>query len=163
MLSDESIVLNKVAQDIIPMDEAIQWFESRPLVEQKELLNLLRFFLDQSHPTEETLKMAIQNLSIKQTATPVVLFKTYPYNIAIQKVVELPDYELRESFITLLTIFRYSDTERRHTRCKNECDHEWHNLERRTKRYFFDLNAIIRLFRKTMRTIRLKKAMRSRS
>ena len=61
--------------------------------------------------------------------TPVVLLKTLTLKNAINKIENLPDSELRKSFIILLTIFKMADSYRREIICKNACSHEWHNLD----------------------------------
>ncbi|MCT4665302.1 MAG: DUF5958 family protein [Flavobacteriales bacterium] len=72
---------------------------------------------------------AIKIAPIKETMTPVVLFKTHAFKIATNKTVDLPDSELRKSFIIMLSIFKTADTFRRETECRNGCDHEWHNIK----------------------------------
>lgn len=85
-------------------------------------------FMEQSHPSNELIVKAIESAPIKKTMTPVVLFKTQNFKEAINKIVDLPDSELRKSIVIMLSIFKTADTHRRVTYCKNGCSHYWHNI-----------------------------------
>jgi hypothetical protein len=60
--------------------------------------------------------------------TPIVILKTNNFKIALSKILKLPEDEYRKAFITLITIYKESDTYRRNSWCKDGCSHEWHNL-----------------------------------
>ncbi|MFX7257706.1 DUF5958 family protein [Acinetobacter baumannii] len=47
----------------------------------------------------------------------------------MNKLEELPKSEQHKTIISLLWIFKETDTQRRKTECKNGCEHEWHNIE----------------------------------
>ncbi|WP_289056225.1 DUF5958 family protein [Carboxylicivirga marina] len=127
-MTDIEININKYAQNKLTDFEIMNWFDKFDLIGQKEIRDKLIMCLQQSHPTDEMISIAIQSAQIKNTMTPVVLFKTQPFKIAINKIENLPDSELRKSLITMLSIFKTADTFRRETDCKNGCTHEWHNL-----------------------------------
>ncbi|MFN0256252.1 DUF5958 family protein [Pedobacter ureilyticus] len=48
---------------------------------------------------------------------------------AFAKLQKLPDSERNKVIISLLWIFKQTDTERQNTECKMGCGHEWHNIE----------------------------------
>ena len=124
--------MNKVAQGKLTLEEGLHWFKTLGPSEYRGILLELRFYLEQADPSQELINESITIVPLKPTMTPIVLFKTYPFKIAIAKVCELPDPELEKSFITLLTLFKAADTYRRIHFCKNQCTHEWHNLAEKT-------------------------------
>ncbi|PKQ60317.1 hypothetical protein BZG02_19900 [Labilibaculum filiforme] len=128
-MTDIELNINKYAQNKLTDTDIMDWFDQLDLSSQKEIRDKLMMFMQQSHPTDELISNAIQTAPIKGTLTPVILFKTQTFNIAISKIVNLPDSELRKSFIIMLSIFKTADTYRRETDCKNGCTHEWHNLK----------------------------------
>ncbi len=128
-MTEIEININKYAQNKLTDSEIMDWFDQFDLIGQKEIRDKLIMFMQQSHPTDEMISIAIQSAPIKDTMTPVVLFKTQNFKIAINKIEKLPDSELRKSFITMLSIFKTADTRRRETDCKNGCTHFWHNIK----------------------------------
>ncbi|QLH47739.1 MAG: hypothetical protein HWD58_20295 [Bacteroidota bacterium] len=62
--------------------------------------------------------------------TPIVILETNDFKTALLKICDLPENELEKSIMTLSTLFRYSDTKRRETFCKDGCNHEWHNIDK---------------------------------
>ena len=127
-MTEIEININKYAQNKLTDSEILDWFDQFDLTRQKEIRDKLIMFAQQAHPTDNLISKAIQTARIKETMTPVVLFKTKSFKIAINRIVELPDSELRKTIIILLSIFKTADTKRRETDCKNGCNHEWHNL-----------------------------------
>lgn len=127
-MTDIEININKYAQNKLTDSEIMDWFDHFDLSGQKVVRDKLIMFMQQSHPTEELISKAIQNAKIKDTMTPVVLFKTQTFKNAINKIENLPDSELRKSFVIMLSIFKIADTYRRETDCKNGCSHYWHNI-----------------------------------
>lgn len=127
-MTDIEIVINKYAQNKLSFIEVMEWYDCFEISKQKEIREILIMFIQQSHPSDKLVSVAIKNGLIKETMTPVVLFKTQTFIIAINKIRRLPNTELRKSFIILLCIFKEADTYRRETHCKNGCGHEWHNL-----------------------------------
>jgi hypothetical protein len=128
IMTEIEININKYAQNKLTDSEILDWFDQFDLTRQKEIRDKLIMFAQQAHPTDNLISKAIQTARIKETMTPVVLFKTKSFKIAINRIVELPDSELRKTIIILLSIFKTADTKRRETDCKNGCNHEWHNL-----------------------------------
>lgn len=127
-MTEIEININKYAQNKLTYSEIMDWIEQFDLERQKEIRDKLVMFAQQAHPTDDLIIKAIQSAKIKETMTPVVLFKTKSFNIAINRIVDLPDSEMIKSIIILLSIFKTADTYRRETDCKNGCIHEWHNF-----------------------------------
>jgi hypothetical protein len=128
-MTEEEIIINKIAQDKFDFDEGINWFNRLEKEKQKDVLNKLTLFIQQSHPTKETVDLGLETAPIKKTMTPVIIFKTQKLTDALTKMRTLPEDEWRKSFVTMLSVFRVADTRRRETLCKDGCTHEWHNLK----------------------------------
>ena len=131
MTKDFSILINLYAQDKIELEIIISVFNEMSLEEKRSELAWLRTYIEQSHPTKETIGEAIRNMPIKKTMTPIVILETNELKPALWKICELPENELEKAITTLSTLFRFSDTKRRETFCKNGCNHEWHNIDKR--------------------------------
>jgi hypothetical protein len=123
------ININKYAQNRLTDSEIMDWFDQFDMQKKKEIQMKLITFMKQAHPSNDMITKAIQTAPIKNTMTPVILFKTQSFKIAINKIRILPDSEIRKSFIIMLSIFKIADTYRRETDCKNGCGHEWHNIK----------------------------------
>jgi hypothetical protein len=128
-MTDIEININKYAQNRLTDSEIMDWFDQFEIQKKKEIQTKLITFMEQAHPSNELISKAIQTAPIKNTMTPVILFKTQTFKIAINKIRMLPDSEIRKSFIIMLSIFKIADTYRRETECKNGCGHEWHNIK----------------------------------
>ncbi|VXB97299.1 conserved hypothetical protein [Flavobacterium sp. 9AF] len=129
MLDTEEIILNRFAQDQKTLEEVLMWFDAFDKQKQRELVFLTNFYLRQAHPSQELIENAIYLIPLKPTYTPIQLLKVKNVKVALQKIIALPDHEMRKAFITLITLFKISDTYRRKVWCKNGCHHEWHNLK----------------------------------
>jgi hypothetical protein len=131
MTQDFSILINLFAQDKIKLETIVNSFNGMTLDEKRSELAWLRIYIEQSHPTKETIEEAIINMPIKRTMTPIVILETNEFKPALRKICELPENELEKAVTTLSTLFRFTDTKRRQTFCKNGCNHEWHNIDKR--------------------------------
>ncbi|QLH47453.1 MAG: hypothetical protein HWD58_18615 [Bacteroidota bacterium] len=118
------------AQDKIELEIILKAFNEMTNEEKRSELSWLRVYIEQSHPTKETINNAISNMPIKKTMTPIVILETNDFKTALLKICDLPENELEKSIMTLSTLFRYSDTKRRETFCKDGCNHEWHNIDK---------------------------------
>jgi len=127
-MTDIEININKYSQNKLTVSEIMDWFDKFDLSLQSEIRDKLAMFVKQTHPTDNLIKEGVKNAPIKNTMTPVVLFKTQTLNNALNKIRTLSESELRKSFIIMLSIFKTADTYRRESDCKNGCTHEWHNL-----------------------------------
>jgi len=130
MTKDFSILINLFAQDKIELEIILKAFNEMTNEEKRSELSWLRVYIEQSHPTKETINNAISNMPIKKTMTPIVILETNDFKTALLKICDLPENELEKSIMTLSTLFRYSDTKRRETFCKDGCNHEWHNIDK---------------------------------
>jgi hypothetical protein len=130
MLSQEDIIINKIAQDRVTLEEGLKWFDDLDMRKQRQINSRLRNYLEYSHADQELIDNAIEYVPLELTQTCIVLFKTQPFRTAIFKIGTLPDNKIRESFIALMVLLKHADTRRRNTLCKHGCKHEWHNLDK---------------------------------
>ena len=140
MTKDFSILINLYSQDKIELELILKAFNELTVDKKRSELSRLRIYIEQSHPTKDTISEAIRNMPIKNTMTPVVILETNEFKPALWKICKLPENELEKAIITLLTLFKYSDTKRRETFCKDGCNHEWHNIDKRHYN-FSDVNV----------------------
>lgn len=129
MLRLEEIIINKIAQDKMQLEQGLEWFDSLKINEQRETITITKQFIEQCHPDPETIENAIDKIPLKNTMTPIILLKTQTLKDALNRIETLPDNEIRKSFISLVAVFKMADTKRRNTACRNGCHHEWHNLD----------------------------------
>lgn len=127
MLTPE-LVLNYTAQQQIPTAAAHQWFLGLSTEERKATLELLRLFVEQSHPTPALVQDAVATQPAKPFTTPLALLAAHPLRVALQKISALPASEYPNAFKILLAIFSSADTFRREHVCQTGCTHDWHNL-----------------------------------
>jgi hypothetical protein len=123
--------INLIAQNRIEFNEGVALILNNPDFDFKKIFNLLRFFIFNSIPEKatystDTYQKAIFSIPLRQTFTPIVLLTKFPTKIAFLKLRELPENEYEKIIISLLWIFKITDTERRETECKNGCGHDWH-------------------------------------
>ena len=130
MLRPIDILINSFAQEKLDLDKLVYWFDSLTIEKQRETINWTRNFLEQSHPDQETIKAGIEQIPLKPTMTPIVILKTKSLKIALNKIVDLPDTEMKKAFISLVSLFKISDKKRREYLCEGKCGHDWHNLDK---------------------------------
>ncbi|MFK7983184.1 MAG: DUF5958 family protein [Saprospiraceae bacterium] len=128
MLDKDVIIINKIAQDLLSIEDGILWFDTLTETDKQSVLVLIKFFIEQAHPTNEIISEAIRKIPLTRTMTPVVLLNKNSFKIALSKILALPTAEYKKVFISLITIFKAGDSYRRNNLCKNGCTHEWHNL-----------------------------------
>jgi hypothetical protein len=129
MMTEEEIIINKIAQDKLDFENGVAWFDGLQDDKQKGAIEKLILFVQQTHPTKELIDIGLDKAPIKPTMTPVIIFKTQNLKTALNKIGTLPRDEWKKVFVTLLSIFKTADTKRRETWCKDGCGHEWHNLD----------------------------------
>lgn len=127
-------IINKIAQDKIEFNLGVQMLLEDPEYNFKALSSTLKNYIFNSIPEKtdyntETYQKGINTIPLKPTYTPIVLLKTFPTRIAFNKITQLPENENKKTIISLLWIFKVTDTERRNTECKNVCGHFWHEYE----------------------------------
>jgi hypothetical protein len=129
-MTDIEININLFAQDRLSFDDLMEWFDKQEQSYQKHILDKLLMFVQQVHPSDKSIIEGIDSARIKKTMTPIVLIQSHDFGIALAKISELPDSELRKSFILVINFFKIADSERRENDCKNGCMHEWHNIDK---------------------------------
>lgn len=127
-------LMNKIAQDKIDFEIGCQSILNDQNIDFQTILAQLRNYIFNSIPNKtnynsETYQNAINTIPLKQTFTPIVILKTFPTKIAFNKLEELPVSEQHKAIISLLWIYKETDSQRRNTECKNGCEHKWHNIE----------------------------------
>ncbi|MEO6176696.1 MAG: DUF5958 family protein [Flavobacterium circumlabens] len=134
MITQQEQIINKIAQDKIDFNLGVKILLEDPDYDFKALCSTLKFYIFNSIPEKtayntETYQKGIDTIPLKPTYTPIVLLKTFPTRIAFNKIAQLPENENKKTIISLLWIFKVTDTERRNTECKNGCGHFWHEFE----------------------------------
>ena len=90
--------------------------------------NIFNAIPNKSDYNSDSYQKAIVSIPIKQTYTPFIILNKFSTKNAFKKLSELPESEYEKIIISLLWIFKITDTERRETECKNGCGHYWHNI-----------------------------------
>lgn len=127
-------LINRIAQNKIDFEMGCQSILNDQNIDFQTILAQLRNYIFNSIPNKtnynsETYQNAINTIPLKQTFTPIVILKTFPTKIAFNKLEELPISEQHKAIISLLWIYKETDSQRRNTECKNGCEHKWHNIE----------------------------------
>lgn len=126
-MADPYIVLNELAQDLRPMSQGIEWFESLSAEEQSDTLRLLSHFCMQARATTEDGPESIRRSGLRATHTPAVLIARGRIDQQLGKIVSLtPRDERLKSFRLLIAVPAVADGRRRERFCSDGCGHEWH-------------------------------------
>ncbi|RKR05358.1 hypothetical protein C8C83_4704 [Flavobacterium sp. 90] len=125
--------INLIAQNRIEFNEGIRLILNKSEFDFKKTFESLKFFIFNSIPEKTnynsaSYQKAILSIPLKQTFTPIVILTKFSTKIAFIKLSELPESEYEKIIISLLWIFKITDTERRETECKNGCGHDWHSI-----------------------------------
>lgn len=123
---EDQIWINKVAQGFEQMENAIVWFSDLPEQAKLDVLRYLSYLVIQAGANQEDVTEAVHRAQLKNTLTPCVLLLTGVLKIQISKALQLPASEYRHVFLLLLSIFSVADDRRRREKCKNSCNHWWH-------------------------------------
>ena len=134
MISPIELLINKIAQDRISFNQGLKLLLESDVFNFEDVFALLKNYIFNSIPNKvdyntETYQRAINTIPLKQTYTSIVILKTYDTKIAFNKLRELPEAENKKTVMSLIWVFKITDTERRNTECKNGCGHFWHKLE----------------------------------
>lgn len=122
-------IINKIAQDKIDFNIGLELLLDKHSFD--EIFKTLQIYILNSIPNKtdynsEAYQRGINSIPLKPTYTPIVILKNSPTKIAFNKLVSLPENENKKIIVSLLWIFKITDTERRNTECKNGCGHFWH-------------------------------------
>jgi hypothetical protein len=123
VLYAHEVILNELAQGLIPADEGVEWFGSLSEGDQRRVLHALVLFCGQARAREEDVPESIARSGIRPAHTPAVMLAKWRFGMEA-----LPAYELAKSFRLLVALFSIADTRRRALHCADGCGHAWHNL-----------------------------------
>ena len=127
----QDIFINQAAQGVVPIEEAVVWFNERTPDDRLSILRDLLFFACQAGAWEGDVPAAIEKAHLKPTFTPCVLVSKGRLREQLGKVLSLPEHEREKSFRLLLSLLAIADARQRETRCADGCAHWWHaNLQR---------------------------------
>src|SRR5215510_6179111 len=126
MRQETLLRLNRLAQEIEPMDRGLAWFEGLPERERRSTLSQLAMMILQSHPRTEDLPDLVSTSPVNRDVTAKVLLRKKPLKEALASIPQLPAAELSNSFLVLVAFFGDADKARRSRDCKNGCTHWWH-------------------------------------
>lgn len=126
-------LINQIAQEKIDFENGYQKIIAHQDYQFKNVFSSLQNYILNSIPDKinynsEVYQNAIHTIPLKNTFTPIVIFKNFTTKIAFKKLEMLPKSEENKILISLLWIFKQTDSERRNTECRNGCNHKWHNL-----------------------------------
>ncbi|MFE7811998.1 DUF5958 family protein [Streptomyces sp. NPDC057433] len=94
-LADPYIVLNELAQELRPMPQGIEWFESLPAEEQSNTLRLLSHFCIQARAITEDGPESIRRSGLRATHTPAVLISQGQIDQQLGKIASLTPHDER--------------------------------------------------------------------
>lgn len=106
MKIEDEILVNKYGQNLILVEQLTEIFDSLDLPQKKSFLNDILYLIMQSKPKDEYIEPAILESKLKTTYTPCILIKKGVANHNLQKILELPENELKKAFILLLSLFK---------------------------------------------------------
>ena len=104
-MNNNQLIINQISQNIIPFEEGMNWFGDLEEIDQLSVLHDLRICYEQSHPTDEIVKLGLHKSKLKSTFTPCVLILKFQMRQALVKIMELPKSERIKSFCLLMSIF----------------------------------------------------------
>lgn len=125
MKLEEEILINKYGQGLILVEQLTERFSLLDLPQKMLFLNDIHFLILQSKPKDEDIEPAIAESKLKPTYTPCVLIKKGVASHNLQKLLELPENELKKVFVLLLSLFKIA-YERRFKIEKNNPNKWWY-------------------------------------
>lgn len=121
--------LNRLAQDLDPLDDGDAWFRSLSFERRQGVLRVLAAMIMQAHPSGDAVGRAVQRSGLKPTYTPVALLCSGPLPDQLAKIPSLPVDESIKSFRLLVALLAVADRDRRNRDCASGCGHWWHHLD----------------------------------
>ncbi|MDP2455371.1 MULTISPECIES: DUF5958 family protein [unclassified Kaistella] len=126
--------INLIAQNKIDFDEGQNLIIKSLEFDFNVTFEILKNFILNSIPNKsnyfsDSYQKAIISIPLKQTFTPIIILNKFSVKDAFKRLSELSESEYEKIIISLLWIFKITDTERRQTECKNGCEHYWHNIK----------------------------------
>lgn len=128
-MDERDLMLNRLAQDLVPIEKGRTWFEHAADADRLDILSRLAHFCWQARPTREEVGLAVERANLKKSYTPcVIVTKSVPSRHTFERVAGLPLNEQIKSFLLLVAVLNVADGRRRRESCSDGCTHEWHNL-----------------------------------
>lgn len=121
---DYQLVLNRVSQQVIALDESTCWFNSLGIDERRRVVQLCFYMAFQAGANVGDVSQAVAGSNVKPTATPAVVLSTN-LRYGMPKVVSLPETDLETSYRLVVSLYSIAD-QRRRERCSSDCKHWWH-------------------------------------
>lgn len=134
MTIELEIYLNQIAQEVVTLEEALQWFKNLEQEEQMDTFRTLLFILLQAGAVADDADNTVAKSGLRPTFTPCVLLlkaqREQPFAPAalqevLWKIANLPANEKEKSFRLLIALFQVADARRRE-RCFEPERHWWH-------------------------------------
>ena len=125
--------INLIAQNKTEFDEGQELILKNSEFDFNKTFEILKNYIFNAIPNKsdynsDSYQKAIVSIPIKQSFTPIIILNKFSTKNAFKKLSELSESEYEKIIISLLWIFKITDTERRETECKNGCAHYWHNI-----------------------------------
>ncbi|MFI7355946.1 DUF5958 family protein [Streptomyces avidinii] len=133
-MDERTVMLNLLAQDLLPIEQGVEWFEVLPTEDRFEVLRELGGHCMQARATEEDGPESVRRAGLRPTHTPAVLITRGQLNVQLEKIINLPQDERVKSFRLLVALLGVSDERRRERFCADWCGHAWHRLASGTDR-----------------------------
>jgi hypothetical protein len=127
-MNERELKINQIAQGLVSLADGLEWFDDATADFRVEIMRSLDSCIFQSHPTFDDIEQGIKKSGLKESYSPCVLIRKKPFNQVRQKILEMPELDLRRAFILLISVFSVADLRRRETYCKGGCTHDWHNI-----------------------------------
>lgn len=124
LYAQDRIGLNRVAQGLAPIPDAMDWFSRRS--DQVDVLRELWQMAAQAGCTRDDVLPAIQFAQLRASFTACVLMNNGDLSTQAMKVLALPKAERTKAFRLFMALLHIADSRRQRTRCKDDCTHWWH-------------------------------------
>lgn len=133
-MKEEEKLINYIAQNKIDFNDGVNIINKNVEENFLDIFQLLEYYIlnsinDKVNYTSESYRNAIKSIPLKPTLTTVKILENFPTKVSFRKLYELPKSEYKIIITALLWIFKFTDSNRRETECKNGCEHFWHNLK----------------------------------
>ena len=67
-MNNNQLIINQISQNIIPFEEGMNWFGDLEEIDQLSVLHDLRICYEQSHPTDEIVKLGLYKSCLLYTS-----------------------------------------------------------------------------------------------
>lgn len=122
---EEEILINQYGQELITLQSLLKRFELLDLNKKKEYLTNMLNLIIQSKVSDDDITDAIINSNLKSSYTPCIMLKKGVAPHLLEKIVHLPEDELKKVFVLFLSLFRIG-YKRRFEKEKNNLNKWWY-------------------------------------